>query len=90
MRTYLVTRKLQITIPKGLAKQLGIRPGDAVVFEEVGGAVVVKKAGTQVRDYIDIRETVQALAADMARVRKHIRLAGRHLAADLSGHVDSQ
>jgi len=87
MRNYQVTRKLQITIPKVLAKELRIRAGDAVVFEKAGNALLVKKAGTQIRDYTELKETVEALAEDMEKVGKHIEMVERSIGANLSGHI---
>ncbi len=34
-----VTSKLQVTAPKALAGRYGIRPGDDIRFEEVGGVI---------------------------------------------------
>ena len=87
MKNYQVTRKLQITIPKLLAKELGIRPGDAVVFEKAGGAVLVKKTGTQVRDYKELGDIIEAFAQDMTRIGKYVKVAERAIAEDFSRHV---
>lgn len=87
MKNYQVTRKLQITIPKLLAKELGIRPGDAVVFEKAGGAVLVKKTGAQVRDLRELRDTVEGFAMDMAKIGKYVTVAERSISADLSRHL---
>ena len=87
MKNYQVTRKLQITIPKLLAKELGIRPGDAVVFEKAGGAVLVKKTGTQVRDYKELGDTIEAFAQDMTRIDKYVKVAERAISEDFSRHV---
>ncbi len=38
-----VSEKGQITIPKKLRQQLGIRPGDVLEFEEEGGRLVGTK-----------------------------------------------
>ncbi len=90
MKTYQVTRKFQITIPKILARELGIRPGDSVVIEKAGGAVVVKKAAAQVRDYPELKETVEALARDMEKIHKYVRSAERAVAENLSRHIGSK
>ena len=38
-----VTYKGQITLPKAVREQLGVRPGDRVSFREIeGGAIVVE------------------------------------------------
>jgi AbrB family looped-hinge helix DNA binding protein len=90
MKNYHVTRKLQITIPKILAKQLGIRPGDAVTFQQAGSAILVEKAGGVVRDSAKLKEAVEALAKDMVKVSRHVKTGERSLAADLSRHFNSQ
>jgi AbrB family looped-hinge helix DNA binding protein len=89
MRQYQVTRKLQITIPKPIAKELHIRPGDAVVFERAGSAVLVKKAAPRVGDLKDMANAVEALARDMRKVGRYIRAAERLLDENLSRHISS-
>jgi bifunctional DNA-binding transcriptional regulator/antitoxin component of YhaV-PrlF toxin-antitoxin module len=89
MKHYQVTRKLQITVPQVLAKELRIRPGDAVVFEKVGRAMLMRKVGMQVRGYDELKQIVEALAEDMDKVGKHVRVAERALAANLSRHISS-
>lgn len=89
MKQYQVTRKLQITIPKPIAKELHIRPGDAVVFERTGRAVLVKKASLRVDNVKEMRDAVKALAKDMRKVGKHIRLAEKALDENLSRHIGS-
>ena len=88
MKTYHVTRKLQITIPKVLAKELRIRPGDTVVLQKAGNAVLVKKPGKQVRD-AELERTVEAFARDMVKIGKYVKTAERAIAANLSRHVSS-
>jgi len=90
MKAYHVTRKLQITIPKVLARRLGIKPGDAVFFEQTGGTMVVKKAYRRVRDYDELVRTVQALAEDMPKVKEHVTAAERSIAASLSRHISTK
>lgn len=89
MKQYQVTRKLQITIPKPIAKELHIRPGDAVVFERTGRAVLVKKASRQIDDVKSMVEAVEALARDMRRVGRYMGEAERSLDEDLSRHLHS-
>jgi AbrB family looped-hinge helix DNA binding protein len=86
MKNYHVSRKLQITIPKVLARDLDIGPGDSVVFEKVGGAMLVKKAGAHVWRRRELEQTVNALARDMTRIRKHAKAAERFFAENLSGN----
>jgi len=39
-----VTSKGQVTIPKEVREKLGVRPGEAVGFEEKNGVLVITKA----------------------------------------------
>ena len=89
MKQYQVTRKLQITIPKPIAEELHIRPGDAVVFERAGRAVLVKKASSRNDNVTDMARTVEALAKDMRKVGRFMRAAERSLDENLSRHVGS-
>ena len=87
MKSYQVTRKLQITIPKVLAKELQIRPGDTVIFQKAGNAVLVKKSKSQVKDRAELVKTVEAFVADMEKVGKYTAAAERAIAANLSRHI---
>ena len=89
MKQYQVTRKLQITIPKPIAKELHIRPGDSVVFEKAGRAVLVKRASPRNDSVTDMAEAVEALAKDMRKVGRFMRTAERSLDEDLSRHIGS-
>ncbi len=89
MKTYQVTRKLQVTIPKILAEELRIRHGDIVVFQKAGNAILVKKTGSQVRDQLELEETVEAFARDMKKVGKYTVTAQRAISANLSRCIGS-
>lgn len=39
-----VTSKGQVTIPKAIRDELGIRPGDEIVFEETEDGYAIRKA----------------------------------------------
>ena len=41
-----VTYKGQITLPKAVREQLGVRPGDRVSFREIEGGAIVVEADT--------------------------------------------
>lgn len=41
-----VTSKGQVTIPKEVRERLGVRPGEAIGFEEKDGMLVITKAVT--------------------------------------------
>lgn len=86
MKNYHVTRKLQITIPKVLARDLGIRPGDSVVFEKAGGAMLVKKVGGHSWRQGELEDAVGDFARDMTKLRKYVKVAERSLAENLSRH----
>ena len=47
MITAKVTSKGQVTIPKEVREKLGVRPGEAVGFEERDGVLVITKAVTK-------------------------------------------
>lgn len=89
MKQYQVTRKLQITIPKPIAKELHIRPGDAVVFERTGRAVLVKKASSPVDNIGEMVDAVEAFAEDMRKVGRYMRAVERSLDENLSRHISS-
>jgi len=89
MKQYQVTRKLQITIPKPIAKELRIRPGDAVVFERTGRAVLVKKASARVDDVREMADAVEAFARDLRKVGVYMRSAERSLDENISRYVGS-
>jgi AbrB family looped-hinge helix DNA binding protein len=44
-----VTSKLQVTVPKAIATQYGIRPGDEIEWVPAGDAIRVIPAGRQAR-----------------------------------------
>lgn len=90
MRTYQVTRKFQVTIPKRLAERKGIGPGDSVVFEEKGEGLMVRKVGEAVSNAEEISSVVREFAHDVVRVRPHILAAERALVEDLSRHISSK
>jgi len=46
-----VSEKGQVTIPKPLRDRLGIRPGEVLDFEEMGGQLVARKSDS--RDPVD-------------------------------------
>jgi len=47
-----VTSKFQTTIPLAVRRKLGIRPGDAVVFEIENDVVIVRRATVLDREYV--------------------------------------
>ena len=71
-----VTSKLQVTVPKALAVQYGIRPGDDIQFEEAGD--VIRVVPTRMRagkEGLDIGARLRLF--DAATARQRVRDAGR-------------
>ena len=71
-----VTSKLQVTVPKAIAKRYGIRPGDEIRFEEAGEVirVVPDEACTQ-NEGLDIATRLRLF--DAATARQRARESGR-------------
>ncbi|MGH9922072.1 MAG: AbrB/MazE/SpoVT family DNA-binding domain-containing protein [Nitrososphaerales archaeon] len=87
MKFYQVTRKLQVTIPKKIAQKTGIKPGDSVIFEERKDGIFVKKIAGMKEKPEELISVIQDFAADVARVRKHVREARDALNEDLSRNI---
>jgi AbrB family looped-hinge helix DNA binding protein len=62
-----LTVKGQVTIPKDVRDVLGVRPGEAVVFEREGDRVFVRKSDPAPVDPAERRRTFQER---LARARK--------------------
>ncbi len=48
-----ITYKGQITLPKAVREQLGVRPGDRISFREIEGGAIVVEADTV--DLMDLK-----------------------------------
>lgn len=90
MKQYQVTKKLQVTIPKKLADKTGIRPGDAVVFDETGGTITLRKVRRVEVDREELRSLIDDLAKDMEKVGPKVKEAERALLEGLSRHVSPE
>jgi AbrB family looped-hinge helix DNA binding protein len=65
-----VTSKLQVTIPKAIAEQYRIEPGDEIEFQPAGGVIrVVPPNGRRVRR-LTIEERLRVFDAAMERQRQ--------------------
>lgn len=65
-----ITTKGQVTIPKKIRKELGLQPGDKVVFRKEGENIVLKPAST----LLDFRGSVKAERyISMAEAREIIK-----------------
>ena len=93
MKQYQVTRKRQITLPKKLADKKGIKPGDVVVFEESGDAIIVRKSSLRDRNQEDldnIRRAIKRYSKDIPMIKKAVEQSRRALIENLSRHVSSE
>ena len=90
MRSYQVTRKFQVTIPKKIAEKAGIKPGDSVVFEEGNDGIFIKKITGMKQKPEELISVIEDFATDVARVRKRVREAGGALIEDLSRNIPAQ
>lgn len=69
-----VTSKLQVTVPKAIAQQHGIRPGDEIDWIPAGDSIRVVKRSRR-RGTSDVRERLRLF--DEATARQRRRQAGR-------------
>lgn len=89
MKVYQITKKFQVTIPKRLAEKAGIKPGDAVVFEETDGAIALKKVRAAKEKSGELRLVIEEFAKDVAEIKPHIKKAESALIENLSRHVSA-
>ena len=90
MKQYQVTKKLQVTIPKKLADRAGISPGDAVIFEGVGGEITLRKANLPRRDARELSRVIKEFASDLLKIAPSMEESGRALNENLSRHVNTK
>ncbi len=69
-----VTSKLQVTVPKAIAHQYGIRPGDEIQWVAAGDAIRVVPAGRPA-PVADLEARLKLF--DAATVRQRLRQSGR-------------
>ena len=62
-----VTTKLQVSVPKALADQYGIAPGDELVWEPAGEALRVRLAEPRAGYALDARERLRLFDAATRR-----------------------
>jgi AbrB family looped-hinge helix DNA binding protein len=66
-----VTSKLQVTIPKAIADQYGIVPGDDVVFQAAGNVIrVVPPRARQKKSRLTLEERLRLFEASTERLRR--------------------
>ena len=69
-----VTSKLQLTIPKRLAEQYGIAPGDEVDLQPAGDIIRLIPPGRTARDRLSEKERLRLFDAATARQREREEL----------------
>lgn len=72
-----VTSKLQVTIPKRLAEQYGIQPGDEIEFQAAGAVIRIVPPGYRPRPRLSPEERLRLFDEATARQRereKHMKL----------------
>lgn len=63
-----VTSKLQVTLPKALAEQFHIRPGDEIEWRAAGNAIRIEPAG--LREPLSVEERLRLFDEATRRVRR--------------------
>jgi AbrB family looped-hinge helix DNA binding protein len=75
-----VTSKLQVTIPKAIADQYGIAPGDEIEFQAAGDVIrVIPPQRRKLAARLSLEERVRLFDAAMKRQRlreKQMRISG--------------
>ena len=66
-----VTSKLQVTIPKRIADEYGIAPGDEVDFVPAGDSIRLVPAGRGTSELLSVEERLRLFDEDTARQRQH-------------------
>ena len=69
-----ITSKLQVTIPKHLAEQYGIAPGDIVEFVAAGDVIQLTPARRQSTQRLSPEERLRLFDAATARQREREKL----------------
>lgn len=72
-----VTSKLQVTIPKAIAEQYGIKPGDEIEFRASGETIRILPPRGRVAGRLSVEERLRLFDEATARQRereKHMKL----------------
>ena len=69
-----VTSKLQLTLPKRLAEQFGIVPGDDVEFEAAGDVIRLIPPGARARRALSRNERLRLFDEDTVQQRERERM----------------
>ena len=83
-----VTSKLQLTLPKAIADQYKIRPGDDLEWLPAGEAIrVVKRDAAEAAEPATVKERLQLFDQATARQRKRAEFGKKRLAASSRSQV---
>lgn len=80
-----VTSKLQVTLPKAVAQQLGIKPGDEIDWEIAGEALRVIPAAKPRHEKIDLQARLRLFDQATQRQRERESKTPTHL-----GHAEKR
>lgn len=81
-----MTSKLQLTLPKRIAEQHGVSPGDEVEFRSAGDVIQIVPAKTRRSTTLSVEERLRLF--DKTTARQQQRQAGLKLAERSSGKRD--
>lgn len=70
-----VTTKLQVTVPKGLAQQYGIHPGDQIEFQAAGDLIRIIPPARR-RPALDVARRLQLFDQATERLRQRQQSTG--------------
>lgn len=65
-----ITSKLQVTIPKAIAKQYGLEPGDEIEFRPAGEVIRVIPPGHRRRPQLSVEERLRLFDETTEEIRK--------------------
>ena len=65
-----VTSKLQVTIPKAIADQYGIQPGDEIEFQPAGRTIRVLTKNSRIGARLSVEERLRLFDESMERQRE--------------------
>ena len=68
-----VTSKLQVTIPKAIADEYGIKPGDEIEFQAAGRVIRVVPPDRQRRKKLGLEERLRLFDEAIARQEERVK-----------------
>jgi AbrB family looped-hinge helix DNA binding protein len=68
-----VTSKYQVSIPRDLARALGIRPGDELIWEPAGDALRIRPAGAAAAPELSVEAKLRLFDESTARAEERAK-----------------